>query len=167
MIPCTVHDNLVQCVIPWHSALYPDTVLQIMIATWHACAGPDPLQAMSLINRLRLFPAVFTPTTDVTSQLPQDWGQQCVHTMEAAIATLQSVSFQASRHSPMCQIKRLRFLSTVSSWCSDIRSPCQRMVGVLHRHTKQSSTSPTAFAAKPCEDHPGLGQQGRCFQVRL
>ncbi len=61
-------------------------------------AGPDPVRAMTDINRLRLFPAVFTVTPDAEAKLPSNWGEPCVQLVTAATATLAAVNFQASLH---------------------------------------------------------------------
>ena len=49
-------------------------------------AGPDPVRAMTDINRLRLFPAVFTVTPDAEAKLPSNWGEPCVQLVTAASA---------------------------------------------------------------------------------
>ena len=59
-------------------------------------AGPDPVRAMTDINRLRLFPAVFTVTPDAEAKLPSNWGEPCVQLVTAASATLAAVNFQVS-----------------------------------------------------------------------
>lgn len=59
-------------------------------------AGPDPVRAMTDINRLRLFPAVFTVTLDAEAKLPSNWGEPCVQLVTAASATLAAVNFQVS-----------------------------------------------------------------------
>ncbi|DBA72537.1 hypothetical protein WJX79_010559 [Trebouxia sp. C0005] len=57
-------------------------------------SGPDPVRAMTDINRLRLFPAVFTVTPDAEAKLPSNWGEPCVQLVTAATATLAAVNFQ-------------------------------------------------------------------------
>jgi len=49
---------------------------------------------MTDINRLRLFPAVFTVTPDAEAKLPSNWGEPCVQLVTAATATLAAVNFQ-------------------------------------------------------------------------
>lgn len=51
---------------------------------------------MTDINRLRLFPAVFTVTPDAEAKLPSNWGEPCVQLVTAATATLAAVNFQVS-----------------------------------------------------------------------
>lgn len=67
--------------------------------TW-AYAGPDPVRAMVDLNRLCLFPAVFTVTPDTEKKLPSNWGQPCVHLVTAAADTLRGVKFQVSNSVP-------------------------------------------------------------------
>ncbi|DBB09878.1 hypothetical protein WJX82_001683 [Trebouxia sp. C0006] len=59
-------------------------------------SGPDPVRAMTDINRLRLFPAVFTVTPDAEAKLPSNWGEPCVQLVTAASATLAAVNFQVN-----------------------------------------------------------------------
>jgi len=51
---------------------------------------------MTDINRLRLFPAVFTVAPDAEAKLPSNWGEPCVQLVTAATATLAAVNFQVS-----------------------------------------------------------------------
>ncbi len=51
---------------------------------------------MTDINRMRLFPAVFTVTPDAESKLPSNWGEPCVQLVTAATATLAAINFQVS-----------------------------------------------------------------------
>lgn len=101
-------------------------------------AGPDPVQAMSLINRLQLFPAVFTPTPDVASRLPSDWGQQCLHTLEAAAAMLEATHFQAnplqiSMMLMLCMHSMLRHVlqKCAYSWFEYVQQRCTMCLSSL------------------------------------
>lgn len=51
---------------------------------------------MTDINRLRLFPAVFTVTPDAEAKLPSNWGEPCVQLVTAASVTLAALTFQVS-----------------------------------------------------------------------
>ena len=71
-----------------------------------AGVGPDPARAMTDINRLRLFPAVFTVPADAEAKLPSNWGEPCVQVLTAATATLAAVKFQV----PFAHLHKRLFL---------------------------------------------------------
>lgn len=59
-------------------------------------AGPDPVRAITEINRLRLFPAVFTVPPDAEAKLPSNWGEPCAQLVTSATATRTAVKSQVS-----------------------------------------------------------------------
>lgn len=80
-------------------------------------AGPDPVRAIIEINRLRLFPAVFTVPPDAEAKLPSNWGEPCAQLVTSATATLTAVKFQVSfpsRHKA-ADTCTSAFVSTVSN----------------------------------------------------
>ena len=52
-------------------------------------AGPDPVAAITMLVRLRLFPAVFPAPSPATEALGSDYGAPCLAAMSAAHALLQ------------------------------------------------------------------------------
>lgn len=51
-------------------------------------AGPDPVGAVRLINRLRLFPTVFEPPATQRAALGDGFGSPCIVCMAAAAQLL-------------------------------------------------------------------------------
>lgn len=70
------------------SALHPASHRQPVTA------GPAPALAVDILNRMCLFPEVFTPPPAVSSTLGPDYGSACVQTITAAENILKASNIQ-------------------------------------------------------------------------
>ena len=69
-------------------------------------AGPDPVAAITMLVRLRLFPAVFHSPSPADEALGSNYGTSCLSAMTSAHALLQAcIRF---RSKPCAEIKELR-----------------------------------------------------------